>query len=514
LSIQDPTVSEIRMSTLPEPETNITEIVDQVVGLLKRRRWWIISIACFMALATVGLSLRLPDRYSSEAILSVVQQQVSQRYVETGATSSPAVLIQGMARNILSRGRLVAVADELGLYARERRQLTPEGLAERMQKDVDIEPLDDAGRNDFRAFKITFTAETPTLAQSAANRLSSLFIEENLKTRGEQAGKTASFVTAELENAKNKLSEQEKRLQDFKMRNLTELPEQQQANFAVLTDRRMQLQNVMAGLSRVQQERTSLESLVSGKVAILQSERSNLLTRFTPRHSEVIKKNQEIAQFQAVLDHMKAGKAGIANPGSGTLTPDPSLAQWESQANSIAFEGENLSRDKQRLDAEIGTYQNRVNIAPLAEQQLAGLVRDYELYKKEYEDLLGKQLQSQQTVSLEERQEGQQFRLVDPPTLPAFPSSPKRLKISLGGLGAGLALGLVLAFLIDMKEKSFHFDREISRSFNLPLVVAIPLLLTPAEERSRTWTRVVESVAAGVMVMAVCAAELYVFRHG
>ncbi len=499
---------------MPEAESNIHETISQVLGLVTRQRWWIISIACSVALATIGVSLKLPNRYSSEAMLSVVQQQVSQRFVEPGATASPAAVIQAMTREILSRTRLQGIADELGLYAKDRKKLTPEGLAERMQKDIEIEPLDDAGRNDFRAFKITFTAESPRLAQTAASRLTSLFIEENLKNRGDQALRTANFLTAELEEAKKKLSEQEMRLQEFKMRNLNELPEQQQANFALLTDRRMQLQNVMAGLSRVQQQRLSLESLVSGKLAILQSERSNLLTRYTPRHSEVIKKDREIARFQAVLERIKTGNAAGADPAAGESLLDPALAQWESQASSIASETETLSKDKERLQAEITAYQSRVNFAPVREQELAGIVRDYDSYKKDYTDLLGKQLQSQQTVSLEERQEGQQFRLVDPPTLPEAPSSPKRLKISLGGIGGGIALGLAFAFLMDMKKRSFHLEAELARHFSVPLIVAVPVLSTPGEIRRRTVTRVIESIVASAFILAVFTAEFYIYRHG
>jgi polysaccharide chain length determinant protein (PEP-CTERM system associated) len=459
--------------------------------------------------------MRLPDRYSSEATLLVVQQQVSQRFVEDGATTTPAAAVQAITRVILSRSRLLGIVNELGLYAKERQRLPQQQIAEKMQKDVVVEPLyDDAGRTDFLAFKISFTAGTPQLAQATTSRLTSLFIEENSRARGDQAARTAEFVTAELEEAKKKLDEQERRLQEFKMNNLSELPEQQQANLAVLTDRRMQLQNVLASLSRLQQQRLVLESAVSANLATLQSERANLLTRFTPRHSEVIKKDQEIRRLNAILERIKTDGRGVADPSIGVLPADPAIAQLASQADAMASETQGLSQDKQRLESEIATYQNRLSLTPVREQQLAAILRDYDLYKKDYTDLLGKQLQSQQSVSLEERQEGQQFRMVDPPTLPVFPSSPKRLKLSLGGLGAGIFLGFAVGFLIDMKNHSFHFEREISRGFKLPLVVAIPLLSTPAERRRRIWTGAIEAVAAGAIILAISAAEVYVYRHG
>jgi succinoglycan biosynthesis transport protein ExoP len=113
---------------------------------------------------------------------------------------------------------------------------------------------------------------------------------------------------------------------------------------------------------------------------------------------------------------------------------------------------------------------------------------------------------------LEKRQEGQKFRLVDPPTLPVTPTSPKRLKISLGGAAAGMLLGLALAFLVDIKDRSFHAEEEAVEYLKLPLV-AIPLLPTQAEIKSRNLTAGLEWAAGSVMVLAVLAVEYYVYLH-
>jgi succinoglycan biosynthesis transport protein ExoP len=493
-------------------ERGLHEGLDNVIGLLTRRKWWILVAACATALVTVAVALRLPDRYSSEATLVVVQQQISQRFVQSETTTTAADAIQSMTREILSRTRLLGIIDELGLYAKERQRLTREQLAELMQKDVDVEPLDQ--RNDFAAFTISFSAENPQLAQSVASRLTSLFIEENLKAQGERATRTNSFLAEQLEAAKKKLEDQERRLTEFKTRNLTELPEQQQANLASLTDLRIQLQSTVASLNRAQQQRASLEAVISGNLALMQSERSELLTRFTLRNSEVIKKDQQIARIQALLDHLKTGNSGADNLVIGATPDDPLVVQWRSQIDANLSETDNLSKEEQRLRGEVATYQSRLNLSPVREQELSGIVRDYDSYRKDYTDLLNSQLQSQLAVNLEERQEGQQFRLVDPPTLPVFPSSPKRLKICLGGAAGGVFLGLALAFLMEMKSPSFHLEKELRQSVAVPLVLGVPLMLTSAEERARSWKTAFGILVTSVMTIAVLAAEFYVYRHG
>src|SRR6185437_8751716 len=177
----------------------------------------------------------------------------------------------------------------------------------------------------------------------------------------------------------------------------------------------------------------------------------------------------------------------------------------------------NLTRDEKQAKAQIEHYQVRLNLTPVREQELAGLMRDYDLLKQDYTDLLGKETQSRLAASLEKRQAGQQFRLVDPPSLPVLPSWPKRLPIGLGGLIGGLVVGVVVGLLIDAKDGFLYSEKELITHFDLPLAVAIPVLPLSTETRFQRWRRGLEFVTASVVVAAVFTAEfyeLYVRRHG
>ena len=140
------------------------------------------------------------------------------------------------------------------------------------------------------------------------------------------------------------------------------------------------------------------------------------------------------------------------------------------EANRLEIE--NLLRDEKQLKASLAQYQSRLNLTPVREQQLLGLTRDYDLMKKDYEDLVSKEMQSQLATSLEKNQGGRQFRLVDPPSLPVVPASPNRLKLNLGGLAGGAAFGLLLAFLMEMRDRSFHTESELSASLLPPSLSA------------------------------------------
>ncbi len=543
-----------------EPASSIN--LELILGSFKRRRWWVLISAAVVALLTLAVLSVLPKRYTSEATLVVVQQQVPERYVTPTSTTDIAEALDATTHEVLSRTQLLDIIGEFDLYPQDRGKLSPEELEAKMRKQIVIDPIVTRPEDkNIDGFKISFVADSPRKAQAVANRLTSLFIEQNLESREHQASVTTSFLQERLEIAKEKLTQQEARVRDFKLQYLGELPEQQSGNLAVLTGLQSQLQNIQAGAARAQEQKVYLQSLLNdyqglaargvpltnvggaaqnannpiaaaqSELARLKATKSALLSIYTPEHPDVIKVNEQIAQAQSLLKSLKAakkdkeddtgdtpaGKTGAADSSSGSSEVDTSLAQVKSQLASNAVELANLARDEKGVKAQIEHYQERLNLTPVREQQLAGLMRDYDLLKADYTDLLGKETQSRLAASLEKRQAGQQFRLVDRPSLPVVPSWPKRLPIGLGGLIGGLVVGAALGLLIDIKDGFFYSEKELATHFPLQLVVAIPVLSTSSEKRAQRWKRGLEYVAASALTLLVFAAEfyeLYLRRHG
>jgi len=498
------------------------------------------------ALLTAAILPLIPHKYKSEATVLVVQQQVPERYVTPTTSTAIGEALQAMTEEVLSRTRLMGIIDELHLYPRERAQLAPEQIIEKMRQTIDITPITSPDRKDFTAFKIAFTTGDPHSAQEVTSRLTSLFIEENLRTRQDQATNTASFLSTQLETVKEKLSEQEARLKDFKMQHLGELPEQQQSNMAILATLQAQLQNVASSLGRAQQQKVYLESLLndyrtfasrgtplvtsgSGSRVLspfeearagltrLQSQREVLLDTYTPAHPDVVKVEAEIKKQQSLVESLRpkeTPKGSEAQPGPATGVEDLPIAQVKSQLEANRLEIENLSKDDGKLQARIAEYQERLNATPVREQQLADVVRDYELLKLSYADLLSKKQQSQLAASLEKQEEGQHFQVIDPANLPQIPAGPKPLQIGLGGAAVGLLIGLGIAFLMEIRKNVFQSEKELMRSLGLVLVLEVPMMLTVPEKRARSWKSAFETVTSCVFALLICATEYYVYRHG
>jgi protein tyrosine kinase modulator len=532
-----------------EPEEgDFIETLNRLVGLLLRYRWLIVGTACAITLATLVFLFRLPNRYTSEATILLVQQQVPERYVVPTTTSDLSQALDAMVQEVLSRPRLLGIIEEFNLYEEQKSRVTPEELMETMRRDVSIRPLTNPGQREVTTFRISFVADTPRLAQAVTNKVTTLFIEQNLKTRADQAITTTAFLREQLEIAKIKLTEQEQRLRDFKMQYLGELPEQQQGNLGILAGLQTQLDNVMSNRNHAQQQRLYLESLLSehrrlgrraavtgatslGQVIVnpleaeernlarLQAERRTLLTVYTSQHPDVLKKDQEIKVQQNLVDELKTARIA-ATPAQASAESvsnsedDLGIAQLRSQLQANTLEMDNLAKKEQTLRTEIDQYRGRLNLTPVREQQLTSMQRDYDLLRQHYGELLKKEQESQLSTNLEKRQEGQKFRLADPPNLPTRPSSPKRVKISLIALAGGLLLGCVLAVLAGVKNPTLNSEADVSSRLALPLVIGVPLVFTAAEERVRSRKRALEWFAGCALVIIVAVAELYVYQRG
>jgi len=531
---------------MPEETQDLSKTIHRVLDIALRRRWWVLASTCTVSVAVALGSLVLPNKYTSEATILVVQQQVPERYVVPNTTYSVRQALDSLTEAVLSRSRLLSMINEFDLYPREKSHLGPEGLVQLMRNSVQIDPIQkDATQRDVNAFQISFTAGNPVVAQQVTEQLTMSFINENLKLQEQQDAGTTDFLKEQLAAAEQDLKDHEERLKTFRLENLGELPEQQAGNLQILSGLHSQLQSTMTEMNRAQEQRVYLSSLLDqyhelanagrplpGGAASddpipaaeaerqkLESQRASLLAQFTPQYPDVVEINRKIEDQKQLLATLRAAKArpeqGKQTETSSSAAPgvSGSEAQIRSQLEANRLQMDDLTKSQKRLESEIAQYEQRINLTPVREQELTDILRGYDIAKKHYDDLSANVNQSEMATSLAKRQQGQQFTLVDPASLPGRPSSPDRRKITAAGAAAGLCLGIALAFLIETWDHSFYDEKELVRQFKVPIFVAVPFLLTPVDERRRSRRRVLEWMGAAVMVLLAAAVELYVGLH-
>jgi capsular polysaccharide biosynthesis protein len=190
------------------------------------------------------------------------------------------------------------------------------------------------------------------------------------------------------------------------------------------------------------------------------------------------------------------------------------MLQIDGQIKSNELEIANRNKEIKHLEMQIEAYQAHLNLTPVREQQLAAITRDHAQSRANYESLLNKKMQSEMATSLEKRQEGEQFRIIDPPNLPQKPYFPDRFKFSLLGLAAGVALALGITAMLEMTDERVNSEEDLLSVTPLPILVAIPVLQTVAERQKQAWHRRLQLAAALLLIAAIPAITLLSYYKG
>jgi polysaccharide chain length determinant protein (PEP-CTERM system associated) len=524
-----------------QPTKDFNSTIIQFWTLLVRNRWWIISTACIVSLTTIQYSFLIPDRYRSEATISIAKPTVPQAYVVLNNTANSMDALDTIKREVLSRSRLQQIIDEFSLYP-EKKALGTAAVTEIMRGDIELQAMSkDPERRPMNAFLIAFTGPNPTIARQVTNRITALFIEENMKKQQQNDTGTTSFLQSQVAIAQAELDRQESLIRDYKLKNIGNLPEQSAGNIEILNGLQIQLQGAESNLARARQERTYLQSMLSHyasgeaeqstslpgsevrlqqEVARLRSQRDELLARYSPRYPDVVSLDQQIADDDAQISRLVAGHESSAVTGKSAeakevaLLPDSSSLQLRSQLEANTVEIADALKQTKWLGTQIATYQNRLTLAPVREQQFDDVQRNYETAKANLASLLNKETQSELATEMGVQQGFQQYRVIDTASLPIRPVSPNRKKIALGGLAAGIVCGLGMALLVDAKDRSFHTEGEVRRFLPVPIVVGIPPLRTPAERRMLAHRSAFEWALGCLLILTIAAAQFMVFRKG
>lgn len=221
--------------------------------LLWRRKWFILAPLLIFPVAAGLYAMQLPDSFQSTTLILVQPQKVPSNFIASTVTAGIGERLQTISQQIFSRTRLEQIINEFNLFAEARQTRPPEEIVERMRSRIQLQ----VHRND--AFRLSFVDPNPRLAMLVTNKLSSLFIEENLKVREQQAIGTSLFLDDEIVRYREKISEREVKILEFKRRHLEELPEQLSSNQSMLGQLQNQLKLNADNINAAESRRVQLQ---------------------------------------------------------------------------------------------------------------------------------------------------------------------------------------------------------------------------------------------------------------
>ena len=515
-----------------------------------RRRIWLVAIPPAVALfAALLYSSTLQDLYYSEMLIAVDPQRVPDTMVRSTVTLGTDRRLEALKVKVLSRTALEQLISELDLYPEERKTMALEDVVSKLRANVGMVPQVPRPRwgeePQPTAFRVQFTYWDPQKATQVAQRVGAYFVEQNILDRGALAGATNKFLESQLAASRAKLEQQERRLEDFRQRHGPELPTQVTANLQALTNTQTQVQAIVESLARDRDRKLMLERLyreavaerslptttasiprqggpdqvsVAGSVqqqlADARATLAGLELRYKPDHPDVLRARRRTLELEPrAASEAKAmaaaAAATAAGADSGALPVQEANPAQRESLRQMRAEIESLDRlvafkesEERRVRTEISEYQRRVEAVPGLESEWIALTRDYDTQQVAYRDLLTKSEAAKLAANLEEQSIGERFRIVDPAVVPVRPLPSQRIRYNAVGLAIGLLLGLGVAALLELRDKSFRTEADVLDTLSLPVLAMVPYVET-AGEKVRGQRRRLAVSLGGAACMAV-----------
>jgi polysaccharide chain length determinant protein (PEP-CTERM system associated) len=469
------------------------------VSVLSRRKWWFIAPIVLAIIVGTALVWILPRSYQATTTIAVNAARVTPNLV--GATEIDkqermrAVSQQLLSRPVLERTARLEHLDQQGSIDSAIGRLRG-GVSVSLPDSItpgSTGQLSPDQKASLDTYIVSYVDDSPDAAQRILNRLAQVFADENSKSREVRAQDTSQFLEGQLRASEVRLNTLEARLRQMKESNMGRLPEQTNANLAMVAASQRQLES-NATATRGEQDRLSMierqiESMQQGaddavamakgtpaetaqsRVIALRHELATAQLTYTDKHPEVIRLKQELS------DAEKAAAAERIRPASdrmAILNSNAEYRQLVKDRDTTRMRIAELQRQTAAINAQIGSYQARVESAPRVEQQLVSVQREYDLERNSYNDLTGKKQASLLNEELQRKQGGEQFAVLVPAGLPSEPFKPKPFRVMLMALAAGFVLGGAFMVGREYLDRSVHDARGLRDEFELPVLAEIP----------------------------------------
>jgi succinoglycan biosynthesis transport protein ExoP len=468
--------------------------LDYLSVLRRRKRWFIVPFAACVVLGLLAVLL-LPKLYESKASIAVAAPTLSPELLKGVSSLDPVERQRAIQQYLLSAVVLERVAREEQIDPSKSSEEMVSWLRRRIEVKVPM-PIGGNPRAErgIESFDLYFRDSKPDRTRRVTDRLADVFVDENSRQTTRRAENTVEVLGQQLRASQERLNQMEEQIKQKKERFMGRLPDQISANLQTANGLRGQLDSISREMSLESNQLLLLETQLeqmrqggagaamtsSGAAAIGTAQaRINQLNQqlvsaralgYTDKHPEVISLEAEIAQARADLSVAKRDTGG-----GSVLQADPVYQQKVAERNALKGRIQSLRQAEASVRQQINSYQNRIEAAPMVEQELAGITREHDSERQRYNDLKTKYDAALLQGDITRQQGGERFSVLYHASRPEL-ASMDPLRLMLLALGAGFVLGAVLLVGREFMDRSVHDARSLQSEFELPVLGEIPTI--------------------------------------
>lgn len=480
-----------------------------------------VAVAWIVALVGALVVWVVPERHEARARVYVDTQTVL-RPMMVGLAFQPDIdqQVRMLGRTLISRPNVERLVNNpaIGLDKLEPGQL--DAQIEGLMKSIKVELT--GGNN---LYAISYRDQDPIRARKLVEVLVGMFMESGLDSKRKDSAEASRFIDEQIKLYETKLTEAENRLKDFKLKNMSVAATTNQDYFAriqTLTDdvnrlrvqlgaaeqsrdaTRRELSNEEPNLPVAAASAVSLTPDLDSRVETQKRQLDEMLRRYTEEHPDVLTTRRIISQLEdqrrREMDALRNANSSAARRAAAATNPvfqrlRLNLADAEANVASLRSQ---LGTQQARLE-EIRAQANKV---PQAEAELVQLNRDYEIMRRNYDQLVQRREAASLGVKIDQTSSMADFRLIEPPRVLPSPVFPSRIQLAIGVMLLAIASGIAVAYAQTLLNPTFSSERELREFTKRPVLGSLTKVEDP---RDRDLERQDRLRLAGVMGLFVLA---------
>ena len=475
------------------------------VTAMWQRRWIGMAAAWAVAVLAAAAVLLMRDRYEASARVYVDTETVLKPLM-TGLAFQPDVdqQVRMLARTLISRPNIehLIQSPEVGItWSNDKER---ERAIDRLMSEIKVVP---SGNTNL--FLITYRDTAPRRAEKVVGDLVGLFVVSGVGGKQRDSEQARQFLDAQIKDYEGKLTEAENRLKDFKIKNFGLTGTSNQDYFARMSSLSDDVGKMRVDLRAAEQARDALRRELSSEDPTLPFDPSqpvqignqpselesrietqrklldDLMRRYTDAHPDVVAVKRALAQLEAQRRaENDAALRARAQSGRGPAPTSPvfqrirvSLADAEARVASLRGQ---LAEQQSQLDQA----RAMAGKMPQVEAELAQLNRDYDIVRKNYEQLVARRESASLGEKIDQTTKAAEFRLVEPPRVAPQPVKPSRLMVAALGFLAALAAGFGAAFALTQLIPTIQDTRMLGQISGRPVLGSVSMAISPEETQA------------------------------
>lgn len=497
----------------------LSQFPAEIIREVRARKWLAFLLFTGVSFFVLAAGFVWPYKYSSEVIIFVDDQNIIRPLMEGSAVTTQINERASAAQELLwSRKVLEEVATDPRIFGESATMLTPEELEGRigeLRARLSVSTRGDS------YFSIGYSAPSPLIAFTVAQRLGQAFIEENNERKRAESRGAYEFIDKQVRSYEQQIAEVEERLKLFLSENVDGTEQEANARMANL---RSQLELAQLDKAELVTRAQTLEielskvrpTILQGRATDVYQERirameaqlDELRLQYHDTYPDIVILQEQLAELRRQQRRAAADPDGAAPTLDGESIANPVYQQIRSALATTRADIQTAETRIRSIGALMSEQAQRMERIQENKAQYSELTRDMEVNRQIYDDLLKRREKARVSMHLDIEGQGLSYRINEAAQYPLSPEGIKFPMFAIAGLILGLAAPFGAAAGMLQLDPRIRTREQLVEEMELMVLETIPKIRTPFEKRKERRTTTVVSFCAIVVAVVYIAVAI------